>query len=542
MFVPPRFAVALTLVLVACEDEPPPTTPPAPPACAGDDRAPVPDGNGGIRCIETGASPTNTLLPYATADFAGVAFPSPVAYVRADAAPGGDGSIERPFAALAEALQSGASTLVLAGGSHPLTETLTIDRAITVVGAGVGASVVGAPDRGPALRIRAASVTLARVRFSGSAASTAPVLDVTEGATATLKHVLFDGGAAGARVTGATTQASFERVSVVRARTVGVTVEDGARARLVGVSVRDGAGLGVIAGASGGGRPGGRILVRESLIARNAAEGVTLTADGGADTGFQSCEDTLETPRGAFDCVALTAVQNNTGTGVYLTGRRTAAGRANVLSGTRARTGSPSGDGLFVGDGASIELDRALTGDARIGHGSQWVANARIGVLVSGAGAAARIHGASIRDNASAGVFVQSGATLDALAYSALERNGGVGLGAGEGATLGSILCDHFIATRYAPLTATVGRPMIADGVSVHRATVREMTACEVSGNGRFGLVLNTASGSFTRNRGQDNRYGLGNYAPASVTIDDLDAIRGREPTPATTPAVAVSP
>jgi hypothetical protein len=541
MSVSPRSLFALALVFVACEDEAP-ASPPPPPRCTDDDRAPVPDGNGGIRCIETGASRADTTLPYATVDFAGVAFPSPVAHVRADAPPGGDGSIERPFASVREALQSGASTVLLAHGTYPLPETLTLDRAVTLVGAGSVSSVLRAPQSGPALRVRAARVVLARVNLLGSATSTAPVLDVTEGATASLHHVLVDGGAAGARVTGATTQATFERVTVLRARTAGVTVEDGARARLVGVSVRDGAGLGIIVGASSEGRPGGRLLVRESLVARNAAEGVTLTADTGADTGFQSCDDTLDTPRGPLDCLALTAVQNNTGTGVYLTGRRAVVGRANVLSGTRARAGAPSGDGLFVGDNGSFELDRALVGDARIGHGSQWVANARAGVLVSGAGATARIHGASIRDNTSAGVFVQSGATLDALAYSALERNGGVALGAGEGATLGSILCDHFIATRYAPITATTGPAMLADGVSVHHATLREMTGSELSGNGRFGLVLNVATGTFTRNRGQDNRYGLGNYAPASVTIDDPGAIRGRESTPATAPALAVSP
>ena len=54
----------------------------------------------------------------------------------------------------------------------------------------------------------------------------------------------------------------------------------------------------------------------------------------------------------------------------------------------------------------------------------------------------------------------------------------------------------------------------LADGASIHRATVREMTGNELSSNGRFGLILNAASGALTRNRGAGNLFGLGNYAP----------------------------
>lgn len=540
---PPRLAplAALLAALAACGGEAP-AAPPAAPACAGDDRAPVPDENGGFRCVEVGASPAAAAGAFADADFAGAALAPPVAHVRAGAAPGGDGSAARPFAAVAEALRGGAATVLLARGSYALAETVALDRAVALVGAGAGATVLRAPDVGPALRARGAAVTVARLTVVGSAASSAPVVDVAEGATATLRHAIVDGGAGGARVAGAAAQASFERVTVVRAREAGVTVEDGARARLVGVAVRDGAGLGVIAGASAAGGAAGRVLLRESWVARNGAEGVSLTGDASGATGFATCDDALTAARGALDCVALTAVQANAGTGLYVSGPRRVVGRADLLSGTRARAGAPSGDGLFVGAGSSVELDRGVVGDARMGHGSWWVANARAGVLVSGAGASARVQGASVRDNAGPGVFVQAGATLDGLLYSAVERNGGVGLGAGEGAALGEILCDHFLATRPAEVATTLGRVTLADGVSVHRATVRAMTGCELSSNARFGLVLNAAAGAFTRNRGQDNLYGLGNYAPAGATVDDVAAIRGRAAPPAALPAFAVAP
>ena len=122
------------------------------------------------------------------------------------------------------------------------------------------------------------------------------------------------------------------------------------------------------------------------------------------------------------------------------------------------------------------------------------------------------------------------------------ERNGGAALAASEGATLGSILCDHFLATRPALLVTTAGRVTLADGASIPRATVREMTGNELSSNGRFGLILNAASGALTRNRGAGNLFGLGNYAPAGVTVDDAAAIRGRSPPPAALPAVALDP
>jgi hypothetical protein len=477
--------------------------------------------------------------PFADTVYAGIALPSPVAHVRADAGVGGDGSPTRPFATLAEAVRAGAATVLLARGEHGVAETIVVGRDLTLVG--VGASTLRPPAVGPTLRVRGVALSLARLTLRG-ATDDAPVVDVAEGATASLRHVVVDGGAAGLRVSGASTQAALERVTVVRTRVAGVVVEDGARARLVGVSVRDGGGLGVIAGASAPGLPGGRLLLRDSLVARNWAEGVTLTRDGGDATGFQACDDTLSAPRGAFDCVASTAVQDNRATGVYVAGARRVTGRALVVSGTRARGGIPSGDGLFVGDGASLSLDLAVVGDARMGHGSQWVGNARAAVLLSGAGATLSLHGARIRDNASVGVFVQRGATLEALRYSALERNGGAALAASEGATLGSILCDHFLATRPALLVTTAGRVTLADGASIHRATVREMTGNELSSNGRFGLILNAASGALTRNRGAGNLFGLGNYAPAGVTVDDAAAIRGRSPPPAALPAVALDP
>ncbi len=533
--------VALLAALAACDGDAP-GAPPAAPSCAGDDRAPVPDENGGVRCIEVGASPAVAAGAFADADFAGAALAPPVAHVRAAAAPGGDGTAGRPFATLADALRSGAATVLLARGTYALSEPVALDRPLALVGAGAGATVLRAPDAGPAFRARGAAVTVARLSVTGSATTSAPVVDVADGATATLRHVRVDGGAGGARVSGAATQASFERVTVAGARAAGVSVEDGARARLVGVAVRDGAGLGVIAGASGPGAASGRVLLRESWVARNGAEGVSLTGDASGATGFATCDDALTAARGALDCVALTAVQANTGTGLYASGPRRVIGRADLVSGTRARGGAPSGDGLFVGAGASVELDRGVVGDARMGHGTWWVANARAGVLVSGAGASARIQGAAVRDNAGPGVFVQAGATLDGLLYSAVERNGGVGLGAGEGASLGEILCDHFLATRPAELATTLGRVSLADGVSVHRAAVRAMTGCELSSNARFGLVLNAASGAFTRNRGQDNLYGLGNYAPAGAAVDDVAAIRGRAAPPAALPAFAVAP
>jgi len=119
--------VALLAALAACDGDAP-GAPPAAPSCAGDDRAPVPDENGGFRCIEVGASPAVAAGAFADAEFAGAALAPPVAHVRAATAPGGDGTAERPFATLADALRSGAATVLLARGTYALSEPVALDR------------------------------------------------------------------------------------------------------------------------------------------------------------------------------------------------------------------------------------------------------------------------------------------------------------------------------------------------------------------------------------------------------------------------------
>jgi hypothetical protein len=80
------------------------------------------------------------------------------------------------------------------------------------------------------------------------------------------------------------------------------------------------------------------------------------------------------------------------------------------------------------------------------------------------------------------------------------------------------------------------GPYLVADGLSMSGASAGRVDANEMSRNGRFGAVFGDADAVLTSNRGADNLYGVGNYAPGRVRIDVPSAITGRMVAPVTRP------
>ena len=221
--------------------------------------------------------------------------------------------------------------------------------------------------------------------------------------------------------------------------------------------------------------------------------------------------------------------------------------RCSRTSGGRASTTSAgSGYGVYAARGASLSLDGALpAGEASLSRGSQVLGNARAGVVVETGASSARdttlaLRGAFVASNDGPGIILQRGAAATEISYARVVDNAGLGLGLTEGTRVGEILCDQFTDTRPATLPTTVGPFAVGDGLSVYAASVTRADDNDLSRNGRFGALLGDATARLTGNRGADNLYGVGNYAPRSVSLDATNRVSGRATSPAVAPPITL--
>lgn len=609
----PRFCclVCVALSCVGCESPTPALDAGADaapmflaPTCPGTDEAPLRQPDGGHTCTRVGA-PDDTAAG-AWPDVSSAA--APVVYVR----PGGDGdgSIDRPFGTLADALAATprAATIALSRGAHTLAATVEITRSVAILGA--GASVLEGPAGASAVRVRgegeaiAVSLTGLTVR-APAATGEFGVVGVEGAARCSLRNVIVEGGADGLRAErGATVCA--EGVSVRAAGRRGVALLGGSVGFLRGVSVRDGAGVGVLSDRS-------HLTLERALVASNGRDGVAMRgawlgalcgsdaecvapspcpgfeltracAPGVVATGPRTCrsENVLADVASLRNRVTGVRAARSTPTADEVAaGQRDAVlswpgpmvlGERLVIAGTRAVEGSPGGDGLYVGPGATVALDPTASSDAERGLASEIVANERAGVLADGdrsvsdggvpdrlrQGARLVLAGSRVASNGGPGVFVQARAFADRIAFTEVADNGALGLGVTSGGGVALMICDRFVSTRMGTITPedpSVRPFVVGDGVSLAQGTGAgarlRVVDTEFSRNARFGVVLDgfdatLDDGVHGGNRGEENGFGVGVYGAATVDgSTSLTAIRGRSSTaPVTAPTVrdSVSP
>lgn len=361
---------------------------------------------------EPGCAPIGTACP--GGDFAeDLPTDSPIVYVLASAAAGGDGSLARPYASLRTAISRAASTrAVVAIGRGRYTPWLQLADGVTLWGACPEQTVLaGDVETGSVLAMAGVSATLrnlsidhpgaaavgalgagAEVRLEGVVvrASFGAAVNAVDGGHIAMNRVLVTG-------TLPTADGSGPAIAVDTASTMDlqrVALEDSVT---MGAYIRD---------------VGTAITIEDSVIADVAARG--RLQPGGVQVG-----------RGASLVLRRSVIERATDVGLIASG----AGTTVELSDCVIRDGQPTGAdtggwGVSVAVGATVTMQRVLI-----------ERNRDVGVLVDSAGTALMAQDLVVRDTAGAApgaeqgraLGVQLGATLVGQRV-VLERSGDVGL------------------------------------------------------------------------------------------------------------------
>lgn len=572
---------AVVAAVVACADATPPAVrmAVATPSCAATSEAPLRAADGSLRCTRVGAQGSTAATPWPDVRD----LPTPVVYVR----PGlsGDGSIGAPYGDLASALRAGPppASIALGAGTYDLDGGVELTRPLVVRGVGVDVTTL----RGAVTARGGVPVTLMRLSLTGAGFDV-----VGSGTRLTLQDVSVQGGAYGARVqSGATLCATG--VTVRGATQRGLLALEGAAVFLRDFVVRDGVGVGVLVDRA-------HLFAERGLVAANGRDGVAIRGarrgavclDDGDCAATTPCEGFEYTERcvadlGAtparrcrsVDLVTDVALLRNTVTGLRTsrstpTSDEVTAGRRDevlsyagplllatrvIVGATLALPGTPGGDGVYVGPGATVAFDADTSSDAARGLRSATVGNARTGLLVDGdrttdATVPDRLRqagrlvlaGALVASNEGPGLFVQERAVAERVAFSELRDNAALGVGVTSNGASPLMVCNRFIGTRLGTITPedTSLRPfMVGDGVSLTQGaattTRTRLVDNEFNDNRRFGLVLDgydatLDDGAQGGNRGRNNGFGLAAYGTARLDgTTPRTAILGASPAPA---------
>lgn len=539
-------ACALAALLSSCES-PPSTAPDAAvtdasallvypreiPSCAAPDEAPLRTGTSvdGVVCTRVGAQAPATPTEWPPDE----ALPAPLRYVDPEAAAGGDGTRAAPHRTLSEALSASplARTLVLRRGTYDVSSEHSIMRSVTLVGAGVGATVLavarghGALVFGPEIDASLRGIT---VRYADSAP--AGDLDValrTDRTRLELTDVAVEGASAALSLTAGTLSAA--RFTARGSARYGVQLTGAARAIIDSFLLRDGSGQGLRA-------DGARVFLSRGLIADNARHGIALLGTVTALTGFARCDDS--TGHGSLDCIDQVVAQRNGVAGLYAQDARTVLARRITVSDTRLASvpEGMAGDGVVATTGATLSLDPDVREVSRRGFGSLVSGSARVGVLAQGEGTSVSVRGAWVTGNATGGIFLTGGAQATMVGESLFVANrfGGVVVTPGSVATI--VQCNGIAETREGVAMTATGAITLADGVHLNGAGGDTgLVANVITQNGGFGVLVNASRATLLRNQGEDNRYGIAGYAGA-VVVGNVGEVGGRERAPATAPAL----
>lgn len=533
-------------LVTSCEDAAP--TCRAPIGVINERIASLPEGSDAWRCVAVGDVRSHAVDDFPDAGAPTVTPPVGVFYVRAGAAPGGDGSRARPFADLSAALRTPAgSTIVLARGHHALPSTSTITDGREIVGGGTD-------DEGTTLELAlgaaglvvdgaAASLALSGVQLrypTRAASGTVPrqeiPLRVRNGATMRLRDVLVSrGGTAAILVEGVGSGLDADQITVRNGVGNGITALDGARVALRRTVVFENASTGVYVERA-------HLHFYGGLVAGNAIGGIQFRGTSTSAGGAASCDATGPIADGPVDCLREVSITCNGISGLFASGAVTVDLRRSAIADSRV-TAASSGDGLAVIDGARVNLDADLLardGDSQpdLAMGTRVIANQRAGILVSGAGATLDLRGAVVAANQLGGVLVQRGASLQTMQVSRIRGNVAAGLAMAETTGFAEVTRCEFTGTLPGTLRSGDTSIHLGDGLSMASATGMRLTQSRFDGNSRFGILLRGASGSVTFNRGDGNRYGLGIYDRGAL-VEENNAVHGDIATqPPATPEV----
>ncbi len=508
--------------------------------CRGEGEAPLLDGSGGVICASVGADLTPIPDDFPDAS----SLPAPVRYVRADALAGGDGSREHPFTTVAEAVSSlaGSGTVALSEGRFPVTAPVTVRDTVAFVGVGAAITVL-VPTVGEVFSVEGgATLTLQRLAIQHRAdlgSGTSGSLTATGGASLVLRDVAVTRPQSAVRASGMGTRVVADGLTVRSATSHGVALLDGARGVLRRALVRDSVGAGVLAGAvATSGAVGARLQLARSLVMNNLGGGVVLR--GPATTGGADCDAAdLSASEGAFDCLVDVALQDNFGTGVYVTGERRVAVR-RVHVGITHSSPEGRGDGLYAARGARVQLDEQLGRDRTVGQGSRFLQNDRAGLLVDGEGTEVTVRRALIASNRGPGIVIQSGAWARSIDDCRVTDNVGLGLAVLGGARATTVAFNEFSGTRFGELSSAREDVFVDHGMAMYDASAASIEGNVLSYNVGFALLLVGVRGEsgpvvVRGNRGDRNGYRVGLYGGTSATVE-REAIFGRDP-PAMAPA-----
>jgi hypothetical protein len=395
---------------------------------------------------------------------------------------------------------------------------------VTAIGAGAGMNgteITVSGDSAFQAMGAIANLSLAHlaVNVTDASTSTARLVNATAGAHLTLRDIALDGGDVGVMIDAAFLDANG--LSVRHANTRGISLAHASDATIDTALVRDGGRDGIVAETTS------HLDLSHAYIASNAGNGVALI--GSAPTTHH------------LDRVSL---QNNTITGLRAEDSGTLV-QATLLyvSGTLAMPGTPSGDGLYVGPGADVRLDPSATGTSVVGTQSQFIGNARAGILVSGDAAGTTpgsltLSGALVASNLGPGIFVETHGVARDIAFSRIADNAGLGIGLTSAASLLQLRGSTIASTRMASLTSGGVPVSIGDGLSAADGTASAMVSDnDFSDNARFAAVFSGASATLVRNTGDRNGFAVGTYG-GTVMVDMTNTIRGNASAPTIPPPI----
>lgn len=331
-----------------------------------------------------------------------------IRFVRAGAAPGGDGTSARPFGSIAAALAGAPEGTIVALGPGTFDEAVELRRGITLWGACVAATTIAcsAPHdvrgtldvRGPDAVVRNLRVGGLRPGLTLDGAVPSISLDgvLIEGVSgygirATRAHVVGrevvvrdTAGLTGSGTLGLGLLASegaqveLSAAVVERARLYGVVAQgSGTTLRLEATSVRDGwgqesdgtGGAGVVVGDGASAELVGVAIERNRDVGLWVyGEGTEAILAGGVvrETMGRRLDGEyglgVEVSRGARAAVARSFLDRNTETGAWALDAGTRLTLTDVvIRDTRARAGTGLyGQGVVAQDGAAVDLSRAI--------------------------------------------------------------------------------------------------------------------------------------------------------------------------------------
>lgn len=255
-------------------------------------------------------------------------------YVHAGAVSGGDGSIARPFATIAEAVRQAGDGATLLLSASTFAEHPSLGGDVTLIGACERTEVSGFSVTGGRVRARdlvlnsmadrstidvarGGALDLARVIFR--ATSTAAVHTLEVSGTATVADALFDAPAGN-----------------------GITVTAG-RTRIRGIEIREHHARGFYVA-------GGEVQVTDSLI----------SGAPGANRGISVLNARVE--------IARTLLENSGAAGIHAADNAMVTVSQSLISGTRSFVspleGATDGTGIFAQVNAVVSVDRTVIEDA----------------------------------------------------------------------------------------------------------------------------------------------------------------------------------